>query len=273
MLKFHLMPSYREESLEAMKKAAEDYDQAGYTSVLYTFNSSSCDFFIKVAHSINTNHSFKYLFALRPYHVSPQYLMMITKSFEEIQHNRLSINWLAGDFDTRRENDEANYQLDVFGESRYLNDLNNRKKFVRNFINSYTNLLNKHKVHIPDYIFSGRSDYTLETADLFKGFVLCMIDDYIKDLSRYNSEKTIASVKILVRSTQEKAQNKLNEFIEHDRQRSYSIAGDVDHINKELQKLEKLGLKNLMISTYHQDSISQLLINKIIKQYSRSKNE
>lgn len=87
------MASYPDDvDLKSMKSAAELYDKAGYKSVLYTFNSSSPDNFIRVARTLDTKHKFKYLFALRPYHLSPQYLQMVISAFNEIQPNRVAIN-------------------------------------------------------------------------------------------------------------------------------------------------------------------------------------
>jgi hypothetical protein len=92
MLGLHLMAPYPYIDMKGMKESAGDYDWAGYKSILYTFHSASPDNFIKVARILNTDHNFKYLFALRPYHISPQYLNMIVKAFDEIQPNRIAIN-------------------------------------------------------------------------------------------------------------------------------------------------------------------------------------
>lgn len=92
MLDFHFMASYPDLSLDSMKKVAEQYNSAGYKSVLYTFHSASPDNFVKVSRVLNTDHNFKYLFALRPYHLSPQYLQMIVSAFNEIQPGRIAIN-------------------------------------------------------------------------------------------------------------------------------------------------------------------------------------
>ena len=258
------MASYPNLDIHLMRRAADQYDSAGYKTVLYTFHSSSPDNMIKVAHTLNTNHSFKYLFALRPYHLSPQYLQMVVLAFNEIQPNRIAINWLAGDFDTRVEQDEFMQQTDVFGETKHLKDVDSRKKFVREFVKKF----NSYGGNVYS-VFSGKSAYSLETARIFDGTILCMVDDFLKMKKDFIHNKQImVATKVILRDSKEEAIDALNLYAEREREKDFSIVGTAEQVREEFLKLEKEGVTDIMITLYYQDNKTESKLHEFIKNFN-----
>ena len=52
--------------------------------------------FVKTARDLSPNENIKYLIAIRPYTISPQYLSMINRSMSTIHRDRLQINLISG---------------------------------------------------------------------------------------------------------------------------------------------------------------------------------
>ena len=160
-------------NLKELRSLSSELEKCGYYSVLLTFHSKSADYLIKSAAALIPGDRLKYMIALRPYHISPQYCAMLTEGYNQVDRERLIFNWVAGNFDNRA--DEP-YQVDVFGSSEHIDSIVKRTTFLRNFIGQYNSY--KFVSTKPEMVFSGFSEYTLETAKIFNGTSLCMIDDY-----------------------------------------------------------------------------------------------
>lgn len=73
-----------------------ELEENGFTGVLFTYDVSSGDYFTRIAKDISEKESIKYMVAIRPHAISPQYLTMITSSIEFMVPNRLQINLISG---------------------------------------------------------------------------------------------------------------------------------------------------------------------------------
>ena len=68
-----------------------------FTGVMFTHDVTQGDIFTQIAQQVEPNEKIKYLVAIRPYTISPQYLCMINKSMSEIlKGDRLQINFISG---------------------------------------------------------------------------------------------------------------------------------------------------------------------------------
>lgn len=66
-----------------------------FDGVMYPYVISKNDYFTRISRIIQ-NDNFKYIVAVRPYSISPQYLSMICSSINEINDEVLSINFISG---------------------------------------------------------------------------------------------------------------------------------------------------------------------------------
>lgn len=85
-----------------IKEISSELEEFGFCGVLLVYSFYSDDQFVKIANAIDVNQKIKYMVAIRPYTISPQYLSMINNSFEKISKNRIIINFITGwvsDFD------------------------------------------------------------------------------------------------------------------------------------------------------------------------------
>jgi len=247
-------------------------EECGYKSVLLTFHSQQSDYFVKSAASLTPGHKLKYMIALRPYHVSPQYLSMMTKAYNEIERNRLAINWIAGDFHNR--SDEPSVELDVFLESELIDSIQKRTTFLRNFVEMYK--LYCPVSERPPMVFSGYSDYTLETVKIHGGTSLCMLDTYRENTKKFDGiENRMVSANVtILESNKEIEEYKEKVIPVNPRHINFSIIGDYQTVKQKIINLKDEGITDLLLFTNtvenvfdsKWDQINDMRVNKLIKE-------
>jgi alkanesulfonate monooxygenase SsuD/methylene tetrahydromethanopterin reductase-like flavin-dependent oxidoreductase (luciferase family) len=77
-------------------KTPSNLNKHHFSGVMFTHDIPEGDMFVKTAIDLKKNENIKYLVAIRPYTISPQYLSMINRSIDRISKNRLQINLISG---------------------------------------------------------------------------------------------------------------------------------------------------------------------------------
>jgi hypothetical protein len=77
-------------------ESPSNLDKHNFSGVMFTHDIPEGDMFVKIAKDISPNEKIKYLVAIRPYTISPQYLSMIDRSMSKIGMDRLQINLISG---------------------------------------------------------------------------------------------------------------------------------------------------------------------------------
>ena len=72
-------------------------ENSHFDGVMFVYDSALGDVFTKMVENMKTNEKIKYLVAIRPYAISPQYLCMINQSINSIMPDRLQINFVSSD--------------------------------------------------------------------------------------------------------------------------------------------------------------------------------
>ena len=245
-------------------------EECGYESVLLTFHSQQPDYFVKSAASLTPGHKLKYMIALRPYHVSPQYLSMMTKAYNEIESNRLIINWIAGDFHNRP--DEPDTELNIFLESEPIDTIQKRTTFLRNFVKMYK--LYCPVSEIPPMVFSGYSDYTLETVKIYGGTSLCMLDTYSENIKKFDGiEKRMVSANVTVLESNKEIEEYKEKIIPaNPRHINFSIIGDYQTVKQKIINLKDEGITDLLLFTNTEildsdwNQQNDIRVNRLVKE-------
>lgn len=130
------------------------------SGALFTYDNNQGDFFTRVARDIKKDQKFKYMIAIRPYTISPQYLTMIHQSIDEIDSNRLQINLISGHIKSHEKRiggilgnvtdksshiDKSNYLIEYLYEFDKMKKQNPKFKF-------------------PDYYVSTSNKYVFDAA-------------------------------------------------------------------------------------------------------------
>jgi alkanesulfonate monooxygenase SsuD/methylene tetrahydromethanopterin reductase-like flavin-dependent oxidoreductase (luciferase family) len=262
-MKIHWMDAQWSRSPEEIRSLSRELDRVGYESVLLTFNSASQDNWIKAAAAMLPGQRLKYMIALRPYHLSPQYCAMMIEGFNSIDTNRLIINFVAGDVQNRPEEPD---QKDVFGNTENLKTIDDRKKFVRDFVSE----LFKSEVitSMPEFVFSGYSPYTVKTAEIFDGIGLSMCDDYDRNRELFKPlNRRMVSARTLIRDTDEEAEASVDAIKTRDREKEFTVYGSESTVFKKFLEMRENGVTDILTHSYHNDNESERIhesMNKFI---------
>lgn len=235
-------------NMEELKTLSSELEDSRYDSVLLTFHSQQADYFVKSAAALTPGHKLKYMIALRPYHVSPQYCAMMTMAYNEIDEDRLMLNWVAGDFHTR--NDEPHVEFDIFGKSDSIDTVEKRNIFLRDFVKMYK-LYCPHSA-LPGMVFSGFSDYSLDTVRMFNGTSLCMLDSYRGHIERFDGiENRMTAVTVSILDSNEDIEEYAKKALHHNPNlMGHTLAGDYETVKGKILALENEKITDLLIITY-----------------------
>lgn len=232
-------PEYSRDDLVDLTK---ELDDVGYYSVLLTVHSRSADYLPKVASILPNEAKIKYMLAVRPYLLSPQYFMMLWSALQSIEKDRVIINWVHGTLGPK-ENFDAVLNIPENMQKPMV-----RKKHMREFLEALdkTNLFKP--TDMPESLLSGGSEDTLKMVKQF-GMNLGTGYDIIRDEhERYKKmefPRTYVQVSIIVRDTDEEAELIRSKNVLENRN---IIVGSKDTVLKKIQELGSLGATDLLIS-------------------------
>jgi len=108
-------------------------ENSHFSGVMFTYDATQGDMFVRIAKDIKPQEKIKYLVAIRPYAISPQYLCMINQSMNEIDPDRLQINLISGYI--------KDHELDFGGILGETNDSSGRIE-RSNYLIEYVKALN-----------------------------------------------------------------------------------------------------------------------------------
>jgi hypothetical protein len=176
----------------------------GFDGTLMLYNARSGDKFMQVARTFDPlkdkmyNKDFKYMIALRPYVISPQYVCMMNQSMRGLTGKSLQINLISG----HTKEEEKDYG-GIIGEVNDLSETIDKSKYMIEFIDTIAKM-DKHSQSVPDIYVSATNKYTYDAA---KKYGYKTILPYSKLLSNFfddiDKEKVMLSIGPILRDTEE----------------------------------------------------------------------
>jgi len=137
------------------KELSERLEISGFTGILFPYSSSGPDYFIDIAHSIDTKLKIKYMVAARPYAITPQQLVKIKTSMDKISRNRILINFVTGAIP-----DEEKTISTIVGD---INDLSSNIERL-NYMEQYLIKLKEIKDILPQFYVSCTNKFIFEAV-------------------------------------------------------------------------------------------------------------
>jgi hypothetical protein len=241
-----------------------EMEDSGVTGNLLTYHSNESDYFTRVARDLDIHKKIKYMVAIRPHVLSPEYLLKINKSIKEIsKEDRLQINLVSGEI-----NDEE-YEMD-----RTLGPITNRSttKERSDYLIEYINLLNQiPQKERPDYYVSVTNDFTFEAASRHNDKMIIPYYKYINDKYDLTHRKVMIYLAPIMRKTQEELDN----LVGYDLKKINALSEDVKFTYEAMtilvKKLEDEGIEEMMLSAWNQEDVKINL--DFIKEYNYKKEK
>jgi len=136
-----------EHTLCKVESISKKLHENGFDGVMFPYSMHSDDYFIKISRIVDKI-DIKYIVAIRPYSISPEYLLKICKSINEIQDGKIIINFISGWVNNETVNSDY-----------ILSDVNNSSSNIErsNYMMKYTKAFNNIKPKNVDFYVSTTS--------------------------------------------------------------------------------------------------------------------
>jgi hypothetical protein len=259
-----------------------------FSGVMFTYDSTQGDMFVRVAKDIKLNEKIKYLIAIRPYSISPQYLCMINQSMNEVDSSRLQINLISGYI--------KEHELDFGGILGSVNDTSSRAE-RSNYMIDYVNTLNtmpgnSDKANSLDFYVSTTNEYMFNVVKQNNNKIILPYRDYKngawtiinsnggQSLSDVSFDLSGMNVMLALTPIIRKTQQELDSLIGYGlrpvwkkREKPAEVT-DIGYFTYQefyefVDELEKSGINQLLINGWPEDE-REIIIN-FIKEYSELK--
>jgi len=232
-----------------LSKKIESY---GFDGILFPYASYDEDFFISIAKNINVNSKIKYMVAIRPYTISPQYLFKIIKSINNLSDGRVLINFVSGWI-----YDDEKILGGVHGD---INDLSSNID-RSNYLVDYIKTLNKMNSNIVDFYVSVTNDVVFQETKNNK--VIVPYSWYKQKKFNLYESKSMISICPVIRKTKE----------EIDILKDYPVAQDTEFFTEKeflnfLYDLESKHINGLLIFE-NAENLENENILRLIKQHKK----
>lgn len=231
-----------EHSRDDLIELTKELDDVGYYSVLLTVHSRSADYLPKVASLLGAPGKVKYMLAVRPYLLSPQYFMMLWSALQSMEKDRVIINWVHGTLGPKESFDA------VLNIPENMQKPMVRKKHMREFLEALDKANLFKPVDMPESLLSGGSEDTLKMVKQFNMHLGTGYDIFRDEYDRYRKmefSKTFVQVSIIVRDTDEEAELVRSKHVMENKN---IIVGSKQTVLRKIQELESMGATDLLIS-------------------------
>lgn len=132
-------------------------EKHNFDGVMFTYDATQGDMFVRTARDIDPNKKIKYLVAIRPYTISPQYLQTINDSMNEIDMERLQLNFIAGYIKDHESHIEG-----IVGDIVDSSDSISKSNYMIKFVESVNTMkINKSPL---DFYVSTTNSYVFDEA-------------------------------------------------------------------------------------------------------------
>jgi hypothetical protein len=222
-----------------------------YSGALFTYNIDQGDYFTRIANGIDKKIDFKYMVAIRPYAVSPQYLCMINNSMNMISKDKIQINLISGTL--------QDWEKDFGGIIGTTNDSSSnveKSEYLMDYIENIETIKRK----IPDYYVTITNEFVFNKASKFGSKMIIPYEDYKNNSYDLNNQKIMVAVAPIIRKTREELDN--SNFRSDLRNAGLFFYEEfIDFI----EELKNKGIEEVMIC--HWDKKEKKILNKIVKEY------
>lgn len=239
-------------STKNLKKMVDYLDEHRYYSVLFAYHNQVPDIFLKLS-NITSNQKIKFMVALRPRALSPEYFSMMVSSFNQITPKGLIVNIIHGSLS------DSENEVGVIDDCQTFSSrdgiLGHTKKFLK--IIKQNSLFQSSNTEL---VVSGTSLDTIEIANNYADYWATDYRGLVKR-KHFNGEKIMLSVDILILKDGESRAGYLNKYGYRPSNLKILFENEVLDF---IRSLANFGVTDLMLSCLPEDK-NQNRVHEFIK--------
>jgi hypothetical protein len=226
-------------------------EDSGFDGVLLTYKVSQGDLITKVAVDCYKHKNIKYLVAIRPYAISPQYLYMINKSLKPMCNNRFQVNLISG----WAHEDEKNFE-GIIGNVNESSSSTEKSNYLIN----YVNILNDLKYKDIDFYVSVTNNFVFDATK--NNRLIISYSHYLKNFKNIkNLENIMISIVPILRKNKSELKRVGKNLTTTDTQ-----LFTYDDFNIFLNDLKNNGIKQVLFHDSYSHNEKKEIV-EFIKQY------
>jgi hypothetical protein len=265
---------------EGSVKSPSNLNTHHFDGVMFTHDIPQGDIFIKTALDVKPNEKIKYLIAIRPYTISPQYLYMINDSLSKVAKDRVQINFISG-----YTKDHENKVKGIVGDVNDQSNKVDKRKYMTEFLESLNQMeLNEDLKLKLDFFVTTTNPRVLDTVNKYSNKIILPYSLYKNNIwfKKFNRSLDVKSKEIMlaitpiIRETKEELESLKNYALRPVWQsgETSKVVNDAEYFTHEsfhelVKKLKEDGIKYLLINAVPQAENSVII--PFIKNYVESK--
>ena len=236
-------------------------EDAGFTGNLFTYNTNQADYFTQIAKDVGIHKKIKYMVAIRPHVISPEYLIMIDKGIKEISRgNRLQINLISGHI-KEDEKDVVRTLGPITNKSTTIE----RSKYLIEYVDLMNTLSERDK---PDYYISVSNNFTFDTASKYNDKMIIQYSQYINNTYNLKDKRVMIAVTPVIRRTQEELDNLEEYNIQH---KIDLKTFTYDQMTEMVNKIKNEGIDEIIFSAWNAGDTEEII--NFVKDYNENNKE
>jgi hypothetical protein len=243
----------------------EELVNHGYSGCLFIYNKSSSDFFTQISRTIVEKQKFKYMVAIRPYTISPQYLCKINNSINNIDKDRLEINFITGYRYAREDRTNSGGVLGSINDPSPTDD-------KANYLIEYIDVLEKIDEVVPDYYLSVANKDMVNKTLKHNSKLLIEYQEYKDKIYNIENRNVMVYFWAILRETKEELEYVRKHRIKEDYEYFNILYFTHKEFNDIIDELKNKGINKILLYTNWIEK-ERSILNNFVKQYKEKENK
>jgi hypothetical protein len=237
-----------------------------FKGILFTYNTDQGDFFSITSRIAKEDSDFKYMVAIRPYVISPQYLSMIFTAFSKMKLNNLKVNLILGHI----KDNEKNYG-GVLGLISDQSSNIDRSNYLIEYIDCLTDLNKKNSPKFPivDFYVSISNDFVFNAAKNNKNKMIMGYYEYIKNIDNTKKENIMVYLGPVIRDTQKELKKVKREYLQI--KKDVTIYCTEEELKQMINNLKENGVKEILLFAWPEEESQRIF--DFVKKYKTNRLE
>ena len=257
-------------------------ENSHFDGVMFVYDSALGDVFTKMVENMKTNEKIKYLVAIRPYAISPQYLCMINQSMNSIMPDKLQINFVSGYI-----KEHEKFFGGILGNINDNSDRIERSNYLIDYIDVLNTMPGNQGSLKLDFYVSTTNEYVFKATEKYDNKIIISYKDYkngywtvvdnlygniIGNNFDCSKRKIMLAITPIIRKTQDeldRSKEYANRPIWREDERQGTVT-DIEYFTYEefdkfIVNLESKGIDGVLINGHLQEERENII--SFVKQY------
>jgi hypothetical protein len=242
-------------------KSPSNLNNHKFDGVMFTHDIPQGDIFVQTAMDLKINEKIKYLVAIRPYTISPQYLAMINDSLNKVQKDRVQLNIISG-----YTKDHEDSIKGIVGAINDQSDKVEKRKYLVEFLDALNEMNSNSNLKAPlDFFVTTTNPRVLDAVNRHNNKIILPYSLYKNNIwfKKFNrqldvkSQEVMLAITPIIRETEEELESLKNYAL-----RPVWQEGEVSRVVNDAEYFTHEGFHEF-IKKLKQDNIKYLLINAV----------